>query len=116
MTVPALREFILRQGPSCNILNLEWGALWALNKKYIDPEAARHTAVVQDGVVHCHVTGIDSSTVANRPKYVKNLTLGSKKVIYDKTILLEQVDAQSLQEKEEITLMNWGNAHIRYIS
>jgi hypothetical protein len=40
MTVPALREFILRQGPSRNILNLEWGALWALNKKYIDPEAA----------------------------------------------------------------------------
>jgi glutamyl-tRNA synthetase len=46
MTVPALREFILRQGPSRNILNLEWGAFWALNKKYIDPEAARHTATV----------------------------------------------------------------------
>jgi glutamyl-tRNA synthetase len=116
MTVPALREFILRQGPSRNILNLEWGALWALNKKHIDPEAARHTALVQDDVVTCYVTGIDSSAVATKPKYIKNLDLGLKKVVYGKTILLEQVDAQSLVENEEITLMNWGNAYARRIS
>jgi glutamyl-tRNA synthetase len=115
MTVAALREFILRQGPSRNILNLEWGALWALNKKYIDPEAARHTALVQDGAVSCRVAGIDSLTVANKPKYIKNLDLGTKKVVHDKTILLEQVDAQSLAENEEITLMNWGNAYVRRI-
>jgi glutamyl-tRNA synthetase len=116
MTVPALREFILRQGPSRNILNLEWGAFWALNKKYIDPEAARHTAIVQDDAVSCHVIGIDSSSVATKPKYIKNLDLGTKKVVYDKTILLEQVDAQSLAENEEVTLMNWGNAFARRIS
>jgi glutamyl-tRNA synthetase len=116
MTVPALREFILRQGPSRNILNLEWGALWALNKKHIDPEAARHTALVQDDVVTCYVTGIDSSAVATKPKYIRNLDLGLKKVVYGKTILLEQVDAQSLVENEEITLMNWGNAYARRIS
>lgn len=28
MTVPALREFILKQGPSKNIVNFEWGLLW----------------------------------------------------------------------------------------
>ena len=115
MTVPALREFILRQGPSRNILNLEWGALWALNKKYIDPEAARHTVIVQDDAVSCHVIGIDSSSVATKPKYIKNLDLGTKKVVYDKTILLEQVDAQSLAGNEEITLMNWENAYARRI-
>lgn len=116
MTVPALGEFILRQGPSRNILNLEWGALWALNTKYIDPEAARHTALVQEDVVTCYVTGIDRSAVANKPKYIKNLDLGLKKVVYDKKILLEQVDAQSLVENEEITLMNWGNVYARRIS
>jgi glutamyl-tRNA synthetase len=116
MTIPALREFILRQGPSRNILNLEWGALWALNKKYIDPEAARHTALAQDDVVTCYVTGIDSTTVATKPKYFKNLDFGLKKVIYNKTILLEQVDTQSLAENEEITLMNWGNAYTRRIT
>ncbi|PMD59928.1 glutamyl-tRNA synthetase [Hyaloscypha bicolor E] len=107
ITVPALREFILRQEPSRNILNLEWGALWALNKKYINPEAARHTAIVQDNTTY--------SSVATKPKYIKNLDLGTKKVVYDKTILLEQVDAQSLAENEEIALMNWGNAYARRI-
>jgi glutamyl-tRNA synthetase len=116
MTVPALREFILRQGPSRNILNLEWGALWALNKKYIDPEAARHTTLVQEDVVTCYVTGIDSSTVTTKPKYIKNLELGLKKVVHDKTIFLKQADAQSLAENEEVTLMNWGNAYARRIS
>jgi glutamyl-tRNA synthetase len=38
MAVAPLREFILKQGPSRNILNLEWGAFWALNKKNIDPK------------------------------------------------------------------------------
>lgn len=116
MTVPALREFVLKQGPSRNILNLEWGALWAVNKRYIDPEAARHTAIIQTDAVPCHVTGIDSPTVATKPKYVKNLELGVKKVLYDQTILLEQIDAQSLKEGEEITLMNWGNAYVRRIA
>jgi len=115
MTVPALREFILRQGPSRNILNLEWGALWALNKKYIDPISARHTAIAQENMVTCHVAGVEHSTVAEKPKYLKNLDLGTKKVLYDKTILLEQVDAQSLADNEEITLMNWGNVYARHI-
>lgn len=115
MTVPALREFILRQGPSRNILNLEWGALWALNKKYIDPDSARHTAVFQEDAVSWHVKGIDGPSEATKPKYIKNLELGNKKVVYNKTILLEQVDAQSLKENEEITLMNWGNAYVRRI-
>lgn len=41
---------------------------------------------------------------------------GLKKVVYDMTIVLEQVEAQSLAENEEITLMNWGNAYARRVS
>lgn len=29
VAVPVLREFILKQGPSRTILNLEWGTFWA---------------------------------------------------------------------------------------
>lgn len=46
MTVDALGELILKQGPSQNIVNLDWTAFWAMNKKYIDPVAPRHTAIV----------------------------------------------------------------------
>jgi glutamyl-tRNA synthetase len=116
MTTRALREFMLKQGPSRNMLNLEWGALWALNKKYIDPMAPRHTAIVQDKLVYCQVRGIDQPDVAAKPKYVKNPELGTKQVMYDKTIIIEQSDAQTLKQDEEITLMNWGNAYVRQIT
>ena len=116
MAVPPLREFILKQGPSKNILNLEWGALWALNKKHIDPGASRHTAIVQDQAVRCSVHDFDGPDVATKPRYVKNPALGSKKVLYGETIVIEQADAQALSQDEEITLMSWGNAYVRRIT
>jgi glutamyl-tRNA synthetase len=116
LVIPALREFILKQGPSRNILNLEWGALWAMNKKYIDPIAPRHTAILQEQVVYCQVSGISGSEVATKPKHGKIVELGSKKVVFDKVIVLEQADAQTFQQDEEITLMNWGNAYVRSIT
>ena len=116
MTVPALREFILKQGPSRNILNLEWGALWAMNKKYIDLKASRHTAIIQEHAVYCRVSGFDGPDMTMKPKHGKNPDLGLKRILYDKVIVLEQADAQTFQQGEEITLMNWGNAYVRSIT
>ena len=116
MTVAALREFTLKQGPSRNILNLEWGALWALNTKYIDPIAPRHTAIVEEEAVPCRVHGIEGQETVLRPKNAKNASLGTKEVIYNKTITLEQADSLPLEKDEEITLMNWGNACVRSIT
>jgi glutamyl-tRNA synthetase len=42
LTVPALREFMLKQGPSRNAVTMDWTILWAINKKAIDPVAPRH--------------------------------------------------------------------------
>ncbi|CRK35996.1 hypothetical protein BN1708_016494, partial [Verticillium longisporum] len=47
LTIPALREFIIKQGPSRNVVNMDWASLWALNKKVIDPIAPRHTALIE---------------------------------------------------------------------
>ncbi|KAI1078595.1 glutamyl-tRNA synthetase [Whalleya microplaca] len=116
VTVAALREFILKQGPSRNILNLEWGSFWAINKKYIDPVAPRHTAIVADHAVHCHIRGIDGPSELTRPKHLKNTELSSKTVVVNRTIVLEQADARTLETGEEITLMNWGNAYVRNIT
>ncbi|KZF20860.1 glutamyl-tRNA synthetase [Xylona heveae TC161] len=116
MTVAALREFVLKQGPSRNTLNLEWNAFWAFNKKYIDPVAPRHTAILQEDAVYCTVHGVDNLEELTKPKYIKKPELGTKKVLVGKTIVLEQVDAQSFTANEEITLMNWGNAFVRQIT
>ncbi|TRX93699.1 hypothetical protein FHL15_005375 [Xylaria flabelliformis] len=116
VVVPALREFILKQGPSRNIVNLEWGTFWSTNRKYIDPTAPRHTAIQSSGAVTCTVQGQAELTIVSKPKHVKNAELGMKKVVYGKTIQLEQADAKSFETNEEITLMNWGNAYVRSIT
>jgi glutamyl/glutaminyl-tRNA synthetase len=48
LTVEALSQFMLSQGPSQAIVSLEWDSIWALNKKVIDPVAPRHWAIVTD--------------------------------------------------------------------
>jgi len=45
MTIDAITQFMLLQGPSQAFLNLEWDVIWNLNKKVIDPVAPRHVAL-----------------------------------------------------------------------
>ena len=117
MTTSALRDFILKQGPSRNIVNLDWTIFWATNKKVIDPIAPRHTAILAADAVACTIKGARSAPhTEEKPKHGKNPDLGTKKVTYAPTILVEQEDAKSFKQDEEITLMGWGNAIVRSIS
>ncbi|CAG8124601.1 unnamed protein product [Penicillium salamii] len=117
MTIPALREFILKQGPSKNVTNFDWALIWATNKKYIDPIAGRHTTIFSKDAVKTTVTGGPSTPYTEeKPKHAKNAAVGNKKVIYSSDILLEQEDVKLFKPDEEITLMNWGNAFVRKIS
>ncbi|KAF2021367.1 glutamyl-tRNA synthetase [Aaosphaeria arxii CBS 175.79] len=117
VTIPALREFILKQGPSKNIVNLDWYSFWATNKKHIDPVAARYTAISDAAKVPVTVVGArDGIHTEEKDKHAKYTNLGKKKVVFSGNILLEQADAASFAQDEEITLMNWGNAFVRKIS
>lgn len=51
MTIDALREFILQQGPSKKVLMLEWDKFWSTNKKIIDPVAPRHTCMPEGAYI-----------------------------------------------------------------
>ena len=116
MTIEALREFILKQGPSRNIVNLDWTIFWATNKKYVDPIAPRHTAIAKGNAVKGKVRGARAAPYTEeKPKHGKNSSLGTKKVAYSENILIDQEDAKTFKEDEEITLMNWGNAIVRKI-
>ncbi|KAK4189122.1 tRNA synthetases class I, catalytic domain-containing protein [Podospora australis] len=119
MTIPALREFILKQGPSRNIVTMDWTSFWASNKKEIDPIAPRHTAILKKDAVKVSVTGAEAPAepfTADKPKHPKNKDVGTKKVAFASELLLDQVDAKSFKEGEEITLMAWGNAIVREIA
>ncbi|KAF3491577.1 glutamyl-tRNA synthetase [Arthroderma uncinatum] len=116
MTIPSLREYILKQGPSRNIINMDWTTFWSNNRKYIDPTSPRHTAIAQEDMVPGIVSGAGGVETQDKPKHPKNPELGSKTVYYSKDILFEQEDAKSFKQDEEITLMNWANAIVRKIT
>ncbi|GAM83911.1 hypothetical protein ANO11243_019010 [Dothideomycetidae sp. 11243] len=116
MTVPALQEFILKQGPSKSIVLMDWTSIWATNKKHIDPIAGRYTAIEEQDAVTCTVVGKDvpeSPKTEEKDLHMKNKDVGKKQVVFSRSVLLDQADAQSFEDGEEITLMNWGNAFVR---
>lgn len=116
MSIPALRDFILKQGPSRNVVNMDWTSFWAANKKEIDPKAPRHTSVDDRHVVKATVNnGPAEPYTEDKPKHAKNPVVGMKKVAYSKNLILDQADVKLFKEGEEITLMNWGNAFVRQI-
>lgn len=108
MTVKALRDFVISQGPSRNVINLEWNVIWALNKKVIDPIAPRHVCI-QDPVVVEIEDGPANPETKKLPKHKKNAEVGEKDVIYSKSILVEREDIEALDTTEEVTFMDWGN-------
>ncbi|KAF5387542.1 hypothetical protein D9757_006541 [Collybiopsis confluens] len=114
LSVEALRQFVLMQGPSQSIVWLEWDTIWALNKKVVDPIAPRHWAVLEDNKVQVTIKGGSADAeVKSLPKHKKNPDVGEKKTVYSSSILIEQEDAKSFEDQEEITLMDWGNAIVR---
>lgn len=117
LTVQALREFMLKQGPSRNTVTMDWTILWAMNKKLVDPIAPRQTAIETNRMVKVEVVGgPDSPVQESKPKHPKNPELGTKLVTFSNSIYVDQADAASFGQGEEITLMNWGNAIVRHIA
>ncbi|KAH9900967.1 glutamate-tRNA ligase [Cubamyces lactineus] len=114
LTVEALRQFMLAQGPSQAIVSLEWDSLWTLNKKVIDPIAPRFWALSKANLVPVTVKGGPATPeVKNVPKHKKNPEVGEKQTVYSSQIFVEQEDAVSFEDQEEVTLMDWGNAIVR---
>lgn len=116
MTVQGLRDFVISQGPSKNIINLDWSVIWALNKKVIDPVAPRFTAIAYENAVPVTLLNGPAEPVKEtKPKHKKNPEVGNKPVIYSKNVLLEHEDASTLTEGEEVTFMDWGNVIIKSV-
>ncbi|KAN0077172.1 tRNA synthetases class I (E and Q), catalytic domain containing protein [Tylopilus felleus] len=114
MTVEALKQFMLSQGPSQSLVSLEWDSIWALNKKVIDPIAPRFWAILKEKCVPVTINGgLTEVEVKTLPLHKKNPEVGEKQTVYSSTILLEQEDAISFEDQEEVTLMDWGNAFVR---
>nr|XP_045614961.1 bifunctional glutamate/proline--tRNA ligase-like [Procambarus clarkii] len=114
MTVEGLKDFIVAQGLSRSVVNMEWDKIWAFNKKVIDHYAPRYTAL-QGHLVLVHINGIkEEATTAQ--KHPKNTSIGMKTVWIGPHVLIEAADAADLKEGQNTTFINWGNIMITKIN
>lgn len=114
--ISALKKFILAQGFSKNIVEMEWNKFWTLNKKEIDPIAPRYMAVLEKSVIELRVSNVgDKITTVECDLHPKNASLGKKIIQCSNVIYLEEADAKDIKEGEEITLMRWGNFKVTSI-
>lgn len=113
MTVEALKDFMLEQGPTQNNNLMEWDKIWANNKKIIDPIAPRYTCVGKNTTCKMIIENGPSPVEArSQPLHPKNEAVGSKATVYGREIYIERDDAADIAEGEKITLMKWGNATV----
>lgn len=115
MSVEGLKNFIISQGPSKNIINLDWNIIWSANKKIIDPISPRHTALQANNLVTVNIVDGPELHAEKKPKHKKNPAVGEKDVYYSSKILLEQADAAAMKDGEEVTFMDWGNVIIEKV-
>ncbi|KAJ3321097.1 hypothetical protein HDU76_000149 [Blyttiomyces sp. JEL0837] len=114
LTIQGLRDYILSQGASQKILELEWDKIWAKNKTIIDPVAPRHTALAREKIAKIRVVDADrfEPYAKEMPKHKKNPDVGMKTTIFSPELYMEFNDAKTLKVGEEITLMDWGNVFV----
>lgn len=113
MTVNALKEFMLEQGPSRNTNLMEWDKIWALNKGVIDPVVPRYSAISKATASKLIVeNGPEPLEARSAPLHQKNEAAGTKSVIYARDLYIEKDDASEIKEGDKVTLMKWGNVTI----
>jgi len=59
---------------------------------------------------------LKQETVRDKERHPKNPEVGKKKVHFSPKIWLDQSDANSVSENEEVTLMGWGNCIIKSLT
>ncbi|XP_046652863.1 bifunctional glutamate/proline--tRNA ligase-like isoform X1 [Daphnia pulicaria] len=110
MTVEGLKQFIIAQGSSRSVVQMEWDKIWSFNKKIIDPIAPRYTALERN-TVKVHVRGV-KETCVTAALHPKNPDVGSKEVWMSDQVLIDLADVESLRVGENATFINWGNLRI----
>ena len=77
------------------------------------PPHRRITATMIAEPFSPEIAGVTSHEEKQVLKHKKNPELGNKITLYDPVVYLEQADAQTFGDNEEITLMDWGNVFVR---
>jgi glutamyl-tRNA synthetase len=111
LDVAALRAFMLSQGASRRVVNMDWTVFWSENKKEIDKVAKRFMAI--DKMSHAKLT-ISNGPAEGDNVYMetsvhpKEPSLGSRVMRLSKDVVLETADVEGIEVGETFVLMRWG--------
>lgn len=105
VNIEALKSFILAQGFSRNIVDMEWNKFWTFNKKEIDPIALRYMVVFKEKAVEIRINNVTDKTSLISPLHPKNDALGTKLIQINDVIYIEGEDASMIAKGEEVFII-----------
>eukprot|EP01029_Cantina_marsupialis_P028438 TRINITY_DN776173_c0_g1_i1.p1 TRINITY_DN776173_c0_g1~~TRINITY_DN776173_c0_g1_i1.p1 ORF type:complete len:539 (-),score=166.79 TRINITY_DN776173_c0_g1_i1:145-1542(-) len=108
VSIDAMRDFMISQGASKKNVDMEWDKFFSNNKKFIDATAPRFVCVC-DKVKVTVSNGPEEVEESKVPLHPKLPELGERPIRRFKHVIIERSDADTFEEGEKITLLNWGN-------
>jgi glutamyl/glutaminyl-tRNA synthetase len=115
LNIEALRAFMLSQGASRRVVNMDWTVFWAENKKEIDKEAKRFMAIDRESNVKLVVTNAPNDSIMSFIEtsfHPKDPDLGNRVIRISRNIILETADVEGVTVGENIVLLRWGVVRI----
>jgi len=120
INVDALKSFILSQGASRRVITMEWDKFWAENKRVLEDIAPRFMGISEDALVKFEITNFSPSDPDGDEVQVPLLPskpdAGSRIQRRSNVLFVEQEDAATYKQGEEVTFLRWGNFIIDEIS
>jgi glutamyl/glutaminyl-tRNA synthetase len=117
MNVDSLKKFIISQGASRRIINMEWDKFWSENKKVLEATAPRYMANSAIRKVVMNITNVAPEiTVDSVQVHPQKPEFGMRALRKYNSVYLELDDCNTFSEGEEVTLMRWGNFFVDKIT
>jgi len=113
MNVDALKSFIISQGASRRVITMEWDKFWSENKKILEEKSPRYMGVDEKDLVLFTITNVPaeivSTSVQIHPQKPEN---GNRVMRRFNKLYIDQIDAATFSQGEEVTFIRWGNFYI----
>jgi len=109
LNMEAMRDFVIDLGNSDRAVLMDVNKLWSFNKQIIDTIIPRYTVIREENFVRCEITDISQDEITDVLLCKLNPSLGNKRLVRSRNIILDQGDVDSFADNEEITIMDWGN-------
>ncbi len=108
MNVTALKNFIISQGASRRVINMEWDKFWSENKKTLEESSCRYMGVTAEHAVEITVTNLPAEITAHQvPVHPSKPEMGTRVMRRFNNVLIDQADAQMLKVCIALMTSTW---------